>query len=197
MRQRQVHIVAAEDQVVAHAAARQSRFALLIEVDIDQAEVGSAAAHVHHQDAARVCQLRVQVVAVAVQKIIKSGLRFFHQPERGQAGQLRRCQREGAGAFVERGGNGQHQFLAFQRGAGKARIPGRAHMGQVAGAGGHRRNPGHVALSAPGQDGCMAVDIGMRQPALGARYQPARYLAAQHAREYPGDGVLHAGHVRL
>ena len=44
--QRQVHIVAAEYQMVAHAAARELGFAIVIEGDVDQAEIGGAAAHV-------------------------------------------------------------------------------------------------------------------------------------------------------
>ncbi len=52
--EREVHVVAAEHEVVAHAGAGELGLAGGVERDVDQGQVGGAAAHVHHQQAARV-----------------------------------------------------------------------------------------------------------------------------------------------
>jgi hypothetical protein len=168
--QRQVHIVAAQDQVVADADARQGRLRCgraVLQFHLDQAEVGGAAADVGHQHQARAGQFGGEGVAMAVQPVVQRRLRLFQQPQPPQAGQARGLQRECARAFVEGGGNGEHQVLLRQGTIGMARVPGRAQIGQVAGAGRQRRDLRHLAWCAPGQDGRGAVDAVVRQPALG------------------------------
>ncbi|PMQ15051.1 hypothetical protein JaAD80_17685 [Janthinobacterium sp. AD80] len=197
VRQRQVHIVAAEYQMIADAAAFKLRFAVVIESHVDQAEIGGAAAHVAHQDAARSGQVRAQGGAPALQVVIKSRLRFFDQPQAGQAGHARRLQGECARTLVERGGNGQHQFLRFQGRVGKALVPRGAHVGQIAGAGHHGRYLGHIGIRAPRQDGRLAVHAGMRQPALRAGHEPSRHLRAELACQGAQHGLCHAGHIIL
>ncbi len=89
--------------------------------DLDQAEVGGAAADVAHQHQPRVGQRAGQRVAVAQQPVVERRLRFFQQPQRGQAGLARGRQRQRARRFVERGGHRQHQLLLLQRVVRKAR----------------------------------------------------------------------------
>ena len=187
VRQRQVHVVAAEHQMFADADARQTRQAIgggRSVLDRNQRQVRGAAADVAHQHLLRAVQLRGQLLALAKQPVVEGGLRFFQQAQRGQAGIARGLQRQGARAFVERGWHRQHDVLLRQRRIGKARIPRRMHMRQIAGAGRDRRDFGYVtfrALCAPRQDGGVAVNAGVRQPAFGAADQARRHLAAQVA----------------
>ncbi len=137
MRQREVHIVAAEHQVVAHADSRQLRLPIL-HLHLDEGEVGGAAAHVADQHEARVRQFGAKRAAMPEQPVIESRLRLFQQPQLRQLRHACRFERQGAGAVVERGGHGEHHVLLFERGVWKAVVPGCAHMRQIASAGGDR-----------------------------------------------------------
>ena len=192
--QRQVHIVAAQDQVVAHADAGERRLAIF-RFDLDQAEVGGAAADVGHQHQARLAQVFAQVRAMPVQPVVQRGLRFFQQANIRQAGLFRRLQRQRTRAFVERGGNREHDLLAFEQLFGKAGVPCGAQVGQVAGAGRHRRHLGHITFGAPGQDRRHAVDARVRQPALGAGHQAPRRGRAERACQAAERDVFDAGDI--
>ena len=161
VRQHQVHVVAAQHQVLADADALQHRFAMF-DLHADQAEVGGAAADVGHQDQPALRQVLRQRGTMPVQPVMQRCLRFLDQVQPRQSGQPCRFQRQRPGAFVERGGNGEDQILPLQRCAGKTRIPGASDMGQIAGAGRQRRDFLHIVRSAPRQDGCAAVHCRMR-----------------------------------
>ena len=182
MRQRQVHVVAAQHQMVAHAQAGQPGLAV-DQFHLDQAEVGGAAAHIADQHQPGLRQFLGELAAMAQQPVVKHRLRLFQQAQPGQAGLARGGQGQGAGAFIKGGRHRQHQLLLRQRMLWKARVPGRVHVTQIAGAGLDRRHLGHLVGRAPGQYGGLAVHRRMRQPALGAGHQPARHLRAQLARQ--------------
>ena len=188
MRQRQVHVVAPQHQVVAHADARQAgRAAGGIKFHVDQAQVGGAAAHVADQHAARLRQFRVQPVVVAQQPVVERRLGFFQQAQLRQPGLPGCAERQGAGTFVKGRRHGEPELLMLQWTTWKARIPGQAHMVQVAGAGVDRRDFGHLVGRAPGQDGRQPVHRRMRQPALGAGHPPARHLRTEPSRPLADD----------
>ena len=190
LRQGQVHVVAAQHEVVAHANAGELGLVLVVR-HLNQGEVGGATAHVTHQHQAGVAQGSAQVGAVPKQPIVKGRLRFFQQAQTVQARLLRGGQGEAARAFVKRSGHGEHDVLFGQRRVGKAFVPRRLHMGQVAGAGVHRRDLGDVVRRSPRQDGGGAVYAGVRQPAFGAADQATGHLGAQVARiqaEHRGHG---------
>ena len=189
MRQGQIHVVAAQHQMLAHGRARQQRQAAAwCCFHPDQRQVGGAAAHVQHQHQAAVLQLLGELRALQHQPIVKRGLGFFEQLHPGQAGQLRRLQRERARALVEGGGHRQHHQLLGQRRIGVRCIPGGAHMRQVAAGGLQRRDLGHILARAPGQYRRGAVHTGVRQPALGTGHQPPRHGRAEVTRPAADDG---------
>ncbi len=75
--QRQVDVVAAQQNVLAHGHAVEREFAPALG-DRDQSEVGSAAADVHHQD--QIAHLHALApVGVAFDPGIEGGLRLFEQ----------------------------------------------------------------------------------------------------------------------
>ena len=162
--------------------------ATLLRLNLDQAQIGGSAAHVADQHEPGLRQLFAQSGAVAQEPVVKNGLRFFQQAQFGQTGQLRRAQRQGAGAFVKRGRDGQHQFLLRQRAGGKLRVPGVAHMAQITGAGLDRRDFGHLGGCAPRQNRREPVHLRVREPAFGAGDESARRLRAQLARPLAYDG---------
>ena len=76
----QVHVVAAQHQVVAHADAGElGRAAVGGGLDLHQREVGGAAAHVAHQHQPGRCQLGGEGGAVAEDPVLEGGLGFFDQ----------------------------------------------------------------------------------------------------------------------
>ena len=186
VRQRQVHVVAAQHQVLAHAGAGDVRLAPLPR-HVDQAQVGGATAHVAHQHPLRLGQRCFQRAAVAPEPVIKHRLGLFQQTQLGQPGQARRAQRQRAGGFVKRGGHGQDQVLLVQRRLGVLGVPGIAHMAQVTGTGLHGRDLKHLGGRAPRQDGRQSVHGRVRQPAFGTGDQPTRHLRAQVPRPLPDD----------
>ena len=189
MGQRQVHVVATQHQVVTDADAGEFwRGAVRPGLDLDQRQVGGAAAHVAHQHQPGAVEFGSETVAIAIQPVLKGGLRLFDQAQPGQAGEAGRFEGERPGAFVERGRNREDDFLSGERAVGKARVPRRVHMGQVARAGRQRRHLGHILAGAPGQDGRAAIHAGVGQPAFGAGHQPARHLGAEVAGIAADDG---------
>ena len=73
----QVHVVAAQHQVVAYTDAFQVDFAVGAVVDADQAQVGGAPTYVAYQCQAAATQRLRQIVVVAGQPVVERGLRFF------------------------------------------------------------------------------------------------------------------------
>ncbi len=180
--QREVHVVATQHQVVADRDPGQAGHAACsIGLDAHQGEVGRAAADVDHQHQARVLQFIGQALPVLMQPVVQRSLRLLDQAQANQTGQPRSFERQRARALVEGRRHRQRDVLLRQRMIRVPRIPGGSQLRQVAGARGDWRDPVHIIRCPPGQDGRIAIDSGMRQPALGARYQTARHLATQLA----------------
>jgi hypothetical protein len=182
----EVHVVAAEHQVIADADARQHRLAVA-QRDLDQRQVGGAAADVADEQQARLCEFVGEPLLMPEEPVVEGRLRFLEQAQVRQPGLPRCRQRQGAGAFVEGGGNGQDQLLPLQRRLRKTVQPGGTHMREIAGAGADRRHLVHRVVGAPGQDRRQTIDRRVRQPALGARHQPTGNLAAEIERQATGD----------
>jgi hypothetical protein len=79
VRERQVHVVAAQHQVLAHGDARERGQSTRCGFHADQRQVGRAAAHVGHQHQAAAFQLRGQLPALQRQPVVERGLGFFEQ----------------------------------------------------------------------------------------------------------------------
>ena len=133
-RQRQVHVVAAEQDVLADRDALERQVAVAF-ADRDQAEVGRAAADVADQHEIADLHAAPPAVAERVEPGVERGLRLFEQRDllepRGAGG----AQRQLAGLLVERRGHGQQHVLLRQRQRGIAlrRHPDRRPRPDVAG----------------------------------------------------------------
>jgi hypothetical protein len=139
----------------------------VLQLDLDQAEVGGAAADVGHQHQARAASSSARVSRWRCSQSYSAACGSSSRRRLGRPARRAGFQRERARAFVEGSGDGQDQVLVFQRTLGKARVPGRAQVGEIAGAGRQRRDLRDIVRRAPGQDGRGAVDAVVRQPALG------------------------------
>ena len=103
VRQRQIHVVAAQHQVLAYGGARQHRQVALrgCSLHADQCQIGGAAAHIHHQYQTAVGQLGSQLLALQQQPVVKGCLGFFQQMHLLQTGQTGGLQRQCARALIE------------------------------------------------------------------------------------------------
>ena len=141
VRQRQVHVVAAEQDVIADRDALEREVAVAL-ADRDQREVGGAAADVAHQHDVADAQLPAPAVARAVDPRVEGGLRLLEQRDVREAGGVRRLQRQLARHRVERRRHGEEDVLAFERerrvGGREARVPRPSQMPEV---GATRRRP--------------------------------------------------------
>ena len=185
MRERQIHVVAAEHQMIADADPRELRLAI-VQADFDQREVGGAAAHVADEHETGVREFVGEPLAMMKQPVVERRLRLFEQLEAIQTGHARGLHGERARAFVEGSRHREHHVLMFERRVRKTMVPGRAHMREIARAGFDRRDFTDLVGGAPRQDRRNPVDRRMREPALRARDEPAWHLSAQQARE-PAD----------
>ncbi len=106
--------------------------------DLEQAEIGGAAADVADQDALARLDAPIPVVAGGVDPGVEGGLGLFEQQDARQPGVARRLHRELAGDLVERGRHGEHHVLLGQRVVREGVVPGGADVRQVAAADRHR-----------------------------------------------------------
>ncbi len=157
--QRQVHIVAAQQDVVAHGHAVRFELAIAFQ-DRDQREVAGAAADVDHQDDVARLHLLAPAAAAALDPAVQGRLRLFQQGGR-EAGLARRFRGQFARGRVERGGNGDRHRLLVERRFRVRRVPGLAQVFEVAGRRRQRRHARHFIRRILRQDRGAAVDAGM------------------------------------
>ena len=175
--QGQVHVVAAQQQVVADRLANEAQLALLLD-RLDQAEVAGAAAHVHDQAAGPRLEARPPPRGMGRQPAIKRGLGLFQQGQVFQAGLAGRLHGQVAGHVIERGRHREDHRLLFQPVlgpvAGHDVVPALDQVLEVAAP---TPRPAKCAATSGGAlQGSKrggAVHAGMAQPGLGGRHQPA------------------------
>jgi len=183
--QRQVHVVAANQQMVAHGLALQDQFPFFLG-DFDQRKIRRPAADVTDQQHVVQFQRATPAVAQRIEPSIDGCLRFFQQQQAAwQAGSQGRFAGQIASRRVERCGHRQHDELVRQRHIGKRLLPRGDQMFQVAACGGHRRDLGDARRRVPRQDLAAAIDSCMTQPRLGRTHRPlgdfGRLAASQFA----------------
>ena len=190
--QGEVHVVAAEQDVLADGQAGQGEVAALVGHG-DQGEVGRPAADVADEEEVADLDLLPPAVALRGEPGVEGGLRLLQERDVLQPGGPGGLDGQLAGDGVERGGDGQQDVLVFEPVGGDLPaicvVPGVAEVGQVGGRGLDRRDLRDVVGGAPGQDRALAVDPGVREPALGRADQPARDLRPVVAGERPDDPV--------
>ena len=109
MRQRQIHVVAAQHQVLAHGGARQRGQAAtgcpgcpgFCRFYADQCQVSGTTAYIYYQHQTAVGKLLRQLIALQQQPVMKGCLRFFQQMHLLQTGQTGSLQRQCACALIE------------------------------------------------------------------------------------------------
>ena len=111
------------------------------QLDLDQREVGGAAADVADQHEPRVGELRGQRVAMTEQPVVERRLRLFEQAQRGQAGRRARLPASARAPPRRTTPAPSARRPAASSGAsGKRVVPRRAHVREVARARGDRRD---------------------------------------------------------
>ena len=181
--QRQVHVVATEQDVLAHSHTLQRQVAITLQHG-DEGQVGSAAAHIHDEDDVAVFHLLAPVATAGLDPAVQRGLRLFKQREVLVTRCLAGLGRQLARGRVERCGNGDGDVLRIKRGLGVGLVPGPAQVRQVTDGGGQRRHTRHLGRRIGGQQRCAAVDTGVAQPAFGAADQADRCGRAPAAGEF-------------
>ncbi len=143
IRQRQVHVVAAEQDVLADGQPRQGQVAPLVG-DGDQGEVGRAAADVADQDDVADLDLLAPLLVLDGQPGVKGGLGLFEERDVLQARLAGRLHGELAGDGVERRRDGQEDLLVLEpvggRLAGDPGVPGVAQVLEIRRRRGDRRD---------------------------------------------------------
>jgi len=111
--QRQIHVVAAQEDMLAHRDAVQFQGTVLLG-DGDQRQIRGATAHVHHQDQIAHLHLLAPVTLGGLDPAVERRLGFFQQHQVTQTGLLGGLGGEFPGGRVEGGGYRQGQRLLVQ-----------------------------------------------------------------------------------
>ena len=172
VRQRQIEIVAAENQVLADSDAMELHFAVIAGPHADEREVGRAAADVADEDFLARLDQPFPIVAMPIDPRIERGLRLFDQHDARQTGEGRGLHRQFAGHFVERRRQRDDHILLGQRRLGKLVVPRVANVLQIARAGFHRRDLFDLGQTMPREQLGCAIDARMAKPRLGRFDQP-------------------------
>ena len=182
--QREVDVVAAEQDVIAHRHAGEGEAAVVL-AHLNEGEIAGAAAHVHHQDDVGGPDLGAPLFPGGIDPGVERGLRFFQQRQLAQARVRRRRHRQLARHRIKGRGHRQRYRLVRELHAlvRVRRLPGVAQLSQDPGGRLPRRDARDLCLGARRQQLLAAK----RQPALRRRHQPRRHLRAPVA----GEGADH------
>ena len=114
MSQSQIHIVAAEKQVLPDRNSFQRELSGL-PCHCDQAEISSAPADIAHQKQIACADLLSPFGALIFQPGVKCGLRLLEQGDLTEASEACGFQGETSGDFIERGRDGHHDLVCSNR----------------------------------------------------------------------------------
>ena len=111
--QRQIHIVAAEQDMLADADAVEVEDAVLLR-DGDQAEVSGSAADIADQDDVAAADLSAPVLSSLRRPCVERRQGLLQQDDLAEAGGFRGLRRQISRNIVEGGGDGQHNLTVRQ-----------------------------------------------------------------------------------
>ena len=184
--EREVQVVAAQQQVVADRHAVKLQVArLLVLAHADQREVARPPADVANQDFLPRRDPPTPVVRVPVDPGVERRLRFFEQHHPRQARSLRRRQCQFARHLVERSGQSDHNVLFRQRVTGEPVVPSLVDVPQQRRRRLDGREPLHVRVPSPRQQVGRPVHAGVRQPRFRRGDHPPRFAGALFPRVDP------------
>ncbi len=167
--QREIEIVAAQQQMLADGSAREVH-QIALAGDANQAEIAGAAADVADQHNLAIEQLLTRLREVVGDPRVERRGGLFEQREALDAGFFRRHDRELAGLFVERSWDGEHDVL-FGEGSGLGAVPLFAELGDISRRDFHGREHATGLGRIPRQDLGGAVDVGIGEPRFGRMHQ--------------------------
>ena len=127
----QVHVVAAQQNVVTHRHALQGQFAVLGQHG-HQRQIGGATADIDHQDEVAALHLVAPLPLAALDPAVQGRLWLFQQGQMRVARKLRRFGGEFAGARIKRGRDGDRDVLGVKRVIRMRLIPSGTQVRQVA-----------------------------------------------------------------
>ena len=183
MREREVHVVAAEQDMVADRHPDQVEGAVLLHGG-DRREVSRSPADVDDQHHVAGLQLRAPRVAHPERPCVEGGLRLLEQRQVLDPGGERGLDGELARGRIEGGGHGDHDVLLHEGrvASAEALVEGLREVLEVA----PRRLDGRDLLDVFGrserENARAAIHGGMREPALGARDDARRRVDPARAR---------------
>ncbi len=163
----EIHVVAAEEEMVADADAVELEVAAGF-ADGDEAEVDGAAADVANEDDLAGFYLFAPGFAGGGEPGVESGERFFEESWIGETGGDGGFVGEGAGGFVEGGGNGDDGFAIVE---GREVFAGVeeafAEVFEVAAGGFEGGDFALGEIGFPRENRAFAVGVGLAEPAFG------------------------------
>ena len=129
VRQRRVHVIAAQQDMIAHRNALQRNLAGLF-AHCDQRKIRRASADIDDQD--QIADIyQIAPLRMSLDPVVESGLRLFEKNHSAIAGFLGGLQRKLARDFVERSRHGHQNLMSIERRFRTLRIPGVAQMAEV------------------------------------------------------------------
>ena len=189
--QREIHVVAAEKNVLADADALDLKVAVLAG-DRDQAEVRRASADVAHEHDVARADLLAPVAARLRGPCVKCRLRFLEQHDFSEARGLGRVGGQRARDFIERRRHREHDLargeipFAALRALGVEKAL--AQVFEVAPRTVERGEPRLLDVRFPWQHGLLRIGVKVRQPRFRRRDEAVRHERAMLAREMADDG---------
>ena len=151
--EREVHVVASEQDVVANGDALERECTIAI-ADFDEREVGRASADVDDEDDVSHRHIVAPGVATLSDPVVQRSLRLFEQDRRFfEASEFGRFDRQLASDRIERSRHGEDDLLFFERVVGVRQVPGGSQVRQVARGGLQRRHPWHIVGLGVGRGG--------------------------------------------
>ncbi len=180
--ERGVHVVAAEHQVIADRDALHRR-SFRQRLDLNEGEVGRASADVDDEHAAMAFERLGERVAVARREVVERGLRLFDQREVLQPRGARRRDRERPRDLIERGRDGDDDFLVCQGCLRVLCVPSARQMLEQLRRCLDGRQLGDIGGGAPGKNLRLAIHSRVTQPRLGRSNEPYARFRTEPTRE--------------
>ena len=187
MCQREVTVVAAEDQVIPNRHAMELHGATFTLLHADQCEVARPAADIAHQNLLTGRHEVTPVRRVLVDPRIEGRLRLFDQNDARQPRLLRGLHGQLASHLIERRGEREDKVLLRQRMLGKLRVPRFSRVLQIPRADGDRRESFDILSPLPRQEVGRSIDSRMTEPRLRRRDHPTGDERPVVAREVTDD----------
>ena len=178
-RQRGVHVVAAQHQMIADGdAAEQGTIGG--NADLDEREIGGAAADIDDERQPDIFQGVGEVVSMARSEVVESGLGFLDQRELFQPSLLSGADGQSPGGFVKRGWDSDDDLLSADGRFGMSMVPSGGHLAKQQCGSIDRRDFIDFSERTPRKDGRGTIHTGVAEPAFGRSHQ-----ASWHARSLP------------